>query len=87
LTQIRLRLYSGAMIADFNLLSEKIDRLAALTALLRRENAELRLQTVALSADNAALANRMQDAQQRVAALISRLPADTAADHDIEAST
>ena len=74
------------MIADFNLLAEKINRLADLTALLRRENAELRLQTAALSADNAALANRMQEAQQRVAALINSLPTESTAEHDAEAS-
>lgn len=63
------------MISDFHDLSEKISQLAALTQSLRSENAELRLRSVALAAENAELARRMQEAHDRVAALLEKIPA------------
>jgi len=63
------------MISDFQMLSEKIDQLAALTQALRSENAELRLRSSSLVEENAELAHRMQEAHDRVAALIESMPA------------
>ncbi|HWU96966.1 MAG TPA: DUF904 domain-containing protein [Oxalicibacterium sp.] len=63
------------MISDFHDLSEKISQLAALTQSLRSENAELRLRSVALAAENAELARRMQEAHDRVSALLEKIPA------------
>ncbi len=74
LTSIRLQPYSGGMISEFQDLSEKVDQLAELTHLLRRENAELRQTNAALQADNAQYAERMREAQQRVLALLEKIP-------------
>jgi len=63
------------MIADFQTLAEKIQRLAELAQALRSENAELRLRSTALAAENAELAQRMREAHARVAALLERMPA------------
>lgn len=63
------------MISDFQDLSEKISQLAALTQALRSENAELRMRAVSLEAENAELAHRMQQAHDRVAALLEKIPA------------
>ncbi len=65
------------MISDFDYLSEKIRQLAELAQLLRRENADLRLQASALASENAELGRRMQQAHQRVAALLEAVPAVT----------
>lgn len=62
------------MNSEFHLLSEKIDKLAELTQFLRRENAELRLKIAALSSENTTLAEKMQQAQQRVSAVLEQLP-------------
>lgn len=62
------------MMSEFLSLQEKVDQLAALARDLRRENAELRLRCAALSAENAELASRMQEAHQRVALLLEKLP-------------
>ncbi|MES2743670.1 MAG: DUF904 domain-containing protein [Pseudomonadota bacterium] len=62
------------MISEFQDLSEKVDQLAELTHLLRRENAELRQTNAALQADNAQYAERMREAQQRVLALLEKIP-------------
>lgn len=70
------------MISEFNDLSAKIARLAALTASLRRENAQLRQANALLSAENEAFMGRLTQAQQRVEALLARIPAD-----DDEATT
>lgn len=75
MTAIRLRLYSGGMISDFHTLSEKIGQLAELTQSLRSENADLRIKSVALAAENAELAQRMQEAHARVSALLEKIPA------------
>jgi len=74
LTEIRLHHYSDEMISDFQLLSEKINQLAALAQSLRRENAGLRLNAAALAAENADLAKRIQEAHQRVSALLESIP-------------
>lgn len=75
LTEKRLRLYSCGMISEFNQLSEKISQLAELAQALRRENADLRLNVAMLRAENADLSTRMREAQQRVAALLEKIPA------------
>ena len=62
------------MISDFNQLSDKISRLAELTRALRRENAELRLNAANLAAENAGLLQRIEEAHQRVTALLDRIP-------------
>ncbi|MDB5764498.1 MAG: hypothetical protein JWQ21_3493 [Herminiimonas sp.] len=62
------------MISEFHLLSEKINQLAELTQSLRRENADLRLNTAALAIENAELSRRMQQAHQRVSALLKKIP-------------
>ncbi len=62
------------MISDFNQLSEKIGRLAEMTRALRRENAELRMNAANLEAENAGLLQRIEEAHQRVTALLERIP-------------
>jgi FtsZ-binding cell division protein ZapB len=62
------------MISDFNQLSEKISRLAEMTRALRRENADLRLNAANLTAENANLQHRIEEAHQRVMALLDRIP-------------
>ena len=62
------------MISDFNQLSEKISHLAEMTRALRRENAELRLNAANLEAENASLLQRIEEAHQRVTALLERIP-------------
>ena len=66
--------YSVGMISDFNQLTEKIGRLAEMARALRRENAELRMNTAELKAENAALLQRIEEAHQRVTALLERIP-------------
>ena len=75
LTQIRLPYYSGGMLSEFHQLSEKVDQLAELAQSLRRENADLRLTLASLTAENADLSRRIQEAYQRVAALLEKIPA------------
>ncbi|AKZ65556.1 BRLZ domain containing protein [Herbaspirillum hiltneri N3] len=74
------------MSSEFHLLSEKVAQLAAMTQSLRRENADLRLNVSALTTENAELSRRMDEAHQRVAALIEKLPvtAPTPADNEEE---
>ena len=67
--------YSDGMISDFHQLSEKIVKLAELAQSLRRENADLRLTLASLSAENADLARRIEEAYTRVSALLDKLPA------------
>jgi cell division protein ZapB len=74
LTEIRLHHYSGEMTSEFHLLSEKINQLAELTQSLRRENADLRLNTAAVAAENADLSKRMQEAYKRISALLEKIP-------------
>ncbi|WP_353153199.1 DUF904 domain-containing protein [Herminiimonas fonticola] len=66
--------YSGDMISDFHQLSDKISQLAELTQSLRSENADLRIKSIALAAENAELARRMREAHERVAALLEKIP-------------
>ena len=63
------------MISEFDLLSDKISRLVQLAQSLREQNAELRRQIDALSADKASLAARMSEAHDRMAAVLEQLPA------------
>lgn len=63
------------MTSEFDQLSEKIIRLAELTQSMRRENAELRRTVATLTAENAELDARMQQAHKRVAALLDQIPA------------
>jgi cell division protein ZapB len=63
------------MNSEFHQLPEKINRLADLAQALRHENAELRLSRAALASENADLSRRIQDACQRVAALLEKIPA------------
>jgi cell division protein ZapB len=63
------------MISEFQDLSDKIDRLAELTASLRRENATLRQSNALLSAENEAYMERLSEAQRRVEALLHKIPA------------
>lgn len=74
LTEIPPPHYSGGMISDFNLLSQKISQLAELAQSLRRENADLRLSMAALAANNTDLTARMNEAHQRVSALLAQMP-------------
>jgi FtsZ-binding cell division protein ZapB len=66
------------MISEIHHLSEKISQLAELAHSLRRENADLRLNVAALSTENADLSKRIQDAYQRVATLLEKIPAPNA---------
>lgn len=75
-------LYSGGMIPEFHQLSEKIVQLAELTQALRRENAELRLTQAALSAENADLARRIDEAYKRVSALLDKIPVSDEQDEE-----
>jgi cell division protein ZapB len=74
LTQIRKPNYSDEMISDFHQLSEKVAQLAELAQSLRRENADLRLKSALVTAENAELSKRMQEAHQRVSALLDQIP-------------
>ena len=83
------------MISEFDLLSDKISKLAQLAQSLRQQNAELRQQIEAqntelrqqidaLSADKASLAARMSEAHDRVAAVLEQLPAPEPEDEQPE---
>jgi cell division protein ZapB len=63
------------MISEFDQLSEKLDQLAELARSLRRENADLRLAMATLGDENADLSRRIQQAHQRVSALLEKIPA------------
>ncbi|MGV8899372.1 MAG: DUF904 domain-containing protein [Burkholderiaceae bacterium] len=62
------------MNSEFNLLSEKIDKLAEMAQALRRENAQLRLKITAMSSENTLLTAKIQQAHQRVSALLDQIP-------------
>ena len=70
------------MISDFELLSDKVAALAALTQALRIENAGLRHEMVTLTAQNLEMQQRMQQAHDRVAVLLTQLPAETTTDEE-----
>jgi len=63
------------MISEFQDLSDKIARLAELTQSLRRENATLRQTNAILSQENLAFMERLSEAQRRVEALLTQIPA------------
>ena len=63
------------MISEFHQLSEKIGQLAGLARSLRRENADLRQAMAALGEENADLSRRIQQAHERVTALLEKIPA------------
>ena len=75
--------YSCGMVSEFHQLSEKISQLAELAQSLRRENAELRQRVAALSSENADLAGRIEEATQRVTALLEKIPAPEEQDREI----
>ncbi len=83
LTAIPLRHYSGGMISDFQQLSARVSELAALAQSLRRENVVLSQAAAVLAVENAELARRMEEAHQRLAALLESIPA---AAHDEESA-
>ncbi|NMM36394.1 MAG: DUF904 domain-containing protein [Glaciimonas sp.] len=62
------------MNSEFNLLSEKIDKLAEMAQFLRHENAELRLKIATMSSENTTLTAKMREAHQRVSALLDQIP-------------
>ncbi|MBI3283844.1 MAG: DUF904 domain-containing protein [Burkholderiales bacterium] len=70
------------MISEFELLAEKVARLVALTHALRSENAGLRLDLASLSAHHADMQQRMQEAHERVAAVLAQLPVEEAVDEE-----
>ena len=76
LTANRPPTYSDGMISEFQDLSDKIDRLAALMHELRQENAVLRKSNDVLIRDNLEYMRRLSAAQERVQALLSELPPD-----------
>lgn len=62
------------MSSEFHQLSEKIAQLVAMTQSLRRENADLRLHVATLKTENVELTRRMEEAYQRVTAVLEQLP-------------
>lgn len=78
------------MISEFQDLSDKIERLAELVGALRSENAHLQQTNVLLNEVNAALLERLVEAQRRLEAVIEQLPApaeeETAEPTDTEAT-
>ncbi len=72
------------MISEFELLAGKVEQLAELAHALRLENAELRRNAVAVTAENKDMQQRMLRAHERVATLLAQLPAHL--DEDKEAA-
>ncbi|SNS98651.1 hypothetical protein SAMN06265795_11131 [Noviherbaspirillum humi] len=62
------------MVSEFHQLSEKISRLAEMAQLLRRENAELRMELATRRSENDDLLRRIEEAYRRVEALLEKLP-------------
>lgn len=62
------------MSSEFLQLAEKVTQLAKLAQRLREENAELRRKVKLLSEDNTTLTARVDDAYQRVSAVLAQLP-------------
>lgn len=73
------------MISDFELLAEKVAKLAELTHALRAENAALRNEVTALTAQNQDAKERMQQAHDRITALLTQLPAEVLKDEEVSA--
>ncbi|MFJ3048248.1 DUF904 domain-containing protein [Herbaspirillum chlorophenolicum] len=63
------------MSSEFQQLADKVAQLAQLAQGLRDENAELRRHVKTLTEDNAQLNQRIDEAYQRVSAVLSELPA------------
>ncbi len=63
------------MTSDFESLAEKIDQLAELALVLRRENAALRIRNAELMREHSSISERLAQARERVAGLINALPA------------
>ncbi|TFW05977.1 DUF904 domain-containing protein [Oxalobacteraceae bacterium OM1] len=63
------------MVSEFHQLSEKVAKLAELAAALKRENAELRVSIASLTAENVEMSRRIEQAYERVSALLERIPA------------
>ncbi|MFZ6848067.1 DUF904 domain-containing protein [Undibacterium sp. RuRC25W] len=70
------------MISDFELLAEKVAKLAELAHALRTENAGLRNEVALLTLQNQEMQQRMQQAHTRVTALLMQLPAEIATDEE-----
>jgi cell division protein ZapB len=70
------------MISEFHQLTDKTKQLADLADSLRRENAELRLSVASLSAENAELTQRIDEAYRRVSALLDKLPSSSDQDQE-----
>ncbi|MFZ6642187.1 DUF904 domain-containing protein [Undibacterium sp. TC4M20W] len=70
------------MISEFELLTEKVKQLTVLAHTLRSENARLRNDVVSLATQNTDLQQRMQQAHDRVSALLSQLPAEVLNDKE-----
>ncbi len=66
------------MIFDFTSLLEKVRQLSELSQALRSENAALRSELALRAEENTRLVQRLQEAHDRVSALIAALPADAA---------
>lgn len=64
------------MISEFELLSEKLNRLAEMTQTYRLENAALRRTAVDLASENKDLRERVAQAHSRVEAILAQLPND-----------
>lgn len=64
------------MISEFELLAEKLNRLAEMTQTLRLENAALRRTVVDLASENKDLRERVQVAHSKVEAILAALPND-----------
>ncbi|MBR7800155.1 DUF904 domain-containing protein [Undibacterium fentianense] len=62
------------MISEFELLAEKLNRLAEMTHTLRLENAALRRTAVDLASENKDLRERVTEAHGRVEAILAQLP-------------
>ncbi|WP_423680070.1 DUF904 domain-containing protein [Undibacterium sp. WLHG33] len=71
------------MISDFELLAEKVAKLAELAHALRVENAALRNEVTALTTQNQDAKERMQQAHERITALLMQLPAEVLKDEEV----
>lgn len=70
------------MNSEFELLSQKVERLAELAQTLRNENNELRRDVVGLRTQNQDLKQRIEQAHARVAAVLAQLPEDDLDDEE-----
>ena len=62
------------MISEFEQLSMKVEQLVQLLSVLRNENSELRTQVNTLTTNNAALLLLINEAHERVAKVLGKLP-------------